>query len=106
MVRHSQAILAWEHIFATFPFNRCIQSREVRTTYILKSVAAVFMYFKDLSQTKTPIGMKNVAKIWFELLTHVPEDVRVRVPSYGVVSEYFIQALTYTPLDIHTVRPL
>src|SRR5690349_21752201 len=131
MVRHSEAIEAWNKIFKPtkkelrkakagsitylddisaplansplpdFPFWWIIEHSKHP---IVEAVSSLFIYFKSVSDKKS-VSYTQAQRLWLMIYPHLPKNYYT-YKEYRLLLEYFTQLLHYTPINIQNGRSL
>lgn len=131
MVRHSEAIEAWNKIFK--PTKKELRKRkEGSITYlddvsvplansslpdfpiwwliehsthpIVEAVSSLFTYFKGMSDKKV-VSYHQAQRLWLMMYPYLPKNYYT-YKEYRLLLEYFTQLLHYTPINIENGRSL
>lgn len=112
MVKHSQALDYWDSIWngrIPFPIKETADNAGMGTVIRIPLVQ-IYLYFRrlDNAENKKEItkSRAEIAKYWLSIYPFIPQDRKNHIVSYSKLTEYFLQEVNYTPIDIKTVRPL
>jgi len=101
MIKHSEALSAWETIFTegTLPFNDILKNGG---SYL--SITNLYSYFLVLKKDHAAGNFHVIKRIFFEFAQHVPFSVINH--EYRLLLDYFSQLENYTPINKKTGRRL